>query len=69
MTDLEFLKFDLEYHLKSREEILAGGGAYFVRREGYSVIPLIDSYNRIIESLESEIKALEAKPRKKTKRS
>jgi hypothetical protein len=68
MTDLDFLKTDLEIHLRSREDILAGGGAYFVRREGYSVIPLIDSYNRIIESLESEIKALEVKPRKKTKR-
>jgi hypothetical protein len=68
MTELEMLETDLEIHLQSREAIKDGTGGYFIRREGYSVIPILHSYDRIIQSLEEEISSLKKQRRaKKTK--
>ena len=60
------LQTDLEIHKKSLQEIEDGTGAYFVRRAGYSVAPLIDSYRRIIASIEEEIATLSSRRRKKS---
>ena len=47
----------LEMHQKSRDELKAGVGASFrlIKRAGYSVGPLIDTYDRIIESIREEL--------------
>jgi hypothetical protein len=66
MTAIEMLQTDLEIHKKSLQEIEDGTGAYFVRRAGYSTAPLIDSYRRIIASIEEEIATLSSRRRKKS---
>jgi hypothetical protein len=65
MTHLETLKIDLDIHTKSREALKDGTGGYFIKRAGYSVDPIICSYDDIIRSLEKEIVTIEAKKGKK----
>jgi hypothetical protein len=68
MTELDYLEADLETHLASRELLLNGGG-YFFKREGYSVAPLLASYDKIIKSIQDEITTIKGKSRKrKTKK-
>jgi hypothetical protein len=65
MTELEYLKTDLEIHLQSREALKDGTGGFFIRREGYHINSIISSYDGIIKSLEEEITSIEGKKRSK----
>jgi hypothetical protein len=61
MTKLEMLQTDLEFHVKRRAQLAAGEGTKFIKRAGYSVEDVIDSYNRIIASIEADIVEIETK--------
>lgn len=64
MTELDYLEADLETHLASRKQLLNGGG-YFFKREGYSITPLLVSYDKIIKSIQDEIATIKGKSRKR----
>jgi len=66
MTQLETLQTDLGIHRQSLQGLEDGTGAYFFRRAGFSTAPLIDTYRRIIASIEAEIAQLTNKRRKKS---
>ena len=66
MTELEILQTDLEIHLKSLKDLEDDTGAYFFRREGFSVTPLMATYRHIIASIQTEIAQLTKKSRKKS---
>jgi len=61
MTNLDFLKQDLEAHRTRRANLLDNKGGYFIRREGYPVKGVIASYDKIIADLEQEIAEIESK--------
>lgn len=65
MTELDYLKTDLDLHTKSRDGLKDGTDGYFYRREGYDIKPLVAVYDKIIKSLQEEISSIEGKKRSK----